>query len=364
MTSASERRHGSGGRRPERRWAALALAAAGCAALAGGARPSRAAPSAAAGGDRAAASAAPADGEEGRRSAARELAREGLALLNEERYADAEDRLRRAFELVPAATVAVLRARALERLDRLVEATESYETAVRLGREPAAPPAFKDAAREAEAELLRLRPEVPRLTITLAGAASDDPALAVELDGEPVPPALLNVARPVDPGQHLVLASYAETVHDTRYVTVSRGGAVKVLMRIDAVVGAASVAAPPPAPAEPGAAAPSRQRQLGWVTTGVGGVGLGVGVVSGLRMLAYQGELDDGCRPHCPAELDDELAGFRATRTVSAVGYGVGMLAVGLGAGMILTAPPRRPRAPPAVAVVVGDGIYLRGELR
>ena len=124
------------------------------------------------------------------------------------------------------------------------------------------------------------------------------------------------------------------------------------------------MAAPPPAPAEPGAAAPSRQRRLGWVTTGVGGVGLGVGVVSGLRMLAYQGELDDGCRPHCPAELDDELAGFRATRTVSAVGYGVGMLAVGLGAGMILTAPPRRPRAPPAVAVVVGDGIYLRGELR
>ncbi len=362
MTSASERRQRAGRRRRGRRAAAIALVLAGGAALAGGARSARAAPPAAASGDRAAAPAAPADGEEGRRSAARELAREGLALLNEERYADAEDRLRRAFELVPAATVAALRARALERLDRLVEATESYETAVRIGREPAAPPAFKDAAREAEAELLRLRPEVPRLTITLVGVASDDPALAVELDGEPVPPALLGVARPVDPGQHLVLASYADTVHDTRYVTLSRGGAVKVLMRVDA---AAAAPAPPRAPPAPAAVvvAPSRQRRLGWITTGVGGAGLGVGVVFGILMLHYKGELDDGCRPHCPAELDGELAGFRATRTVSAVGYGVGALAVGLGAGMILTAPPRRPRAAPALGIVVDDGIYLRGEL-
>lgn len=358
MTSASDRRGGRGR-------AAVGLAVAAGLALTGGVQRALGAPPTAGGVERAAAPAVPVDAEEGQRSAARELAREGLALLNAERYAEAEDRLRRAFELVPAATVAVLRARALERLDRLVEATESYETAARIGREPGAPPAFREAAQEAEAELLRLRPEVPRLTITLSGVAGDDPALVVQLDDEPVPAALIGVARPVDPGQHLILASYAETVHDTRWVTVSRGGAVKVLMRVEATAGASarptSMAA---AVALERVAAPSVQRRLGWVTTGVGGAGLGVGVVSGILMLGYRGELEDGCRPQCPDELAGELDGFRATRTVSAVGYGVGLLAVGLGAGMILTAPPRRGRGPRTVALVAADGVYLRGELR
>ncbi len=360
MTSASDRRggRGRGGR------AAAGLAVAAGLGLTGGVQLALGAPPTAGGVERAAAPVVPVDAEEAQRSAARELAREGLALLNAEQYPEAEDRLRRAFELVPAATVAVLRARALERLDRLVEATESYETAARIGREPGAPPAFREAAQEAEVELLRLRPEVPRLTITLSGVAGDDPALVVQLDDEPVPAALIGVARPVDPGQHLILASYAETVHDTRWVTVSRGGAVKVLMRVEASAGAPARLTPTPSAVPERAALTPLQRRLGWVTAGVGGAGLGVGVVSGILMLGYRGELEDGCRPHCPDELAGELDGFRATRTVSAVGYGAGLLAVGLGAGMILTAPPRRGRVPRPVALVVADGVYLRGELR
>ncbi|MBN2193137.1 MAG: hypothetical protein JW751_10005 [Polyangiaceae bacterium] len=303
-------------------------------------------------------SAAPEIDEDTSRSAARELAREGLGLLNEERFAEAEDRLRRAFELFPAATVAILRGRALERLDRLVEAVEAYEVAVRIGRDAAAPPAFRDAAREAEAELHRLRPEVPRLTITLAGASNEDPALTVLLDDRRVPAALLGVASPIDPGQHFIVVSYGEMVHDSRWVTTARGGEVKVLMRVDAT----PPLLPPPASVTVDEPPRSLRRGIGWVTVGVGGGGLVVGLVSGLLMLRYKADLDDECRPHCPGELADELQGFRTTRTVSAMGYGVGFLAVGLGAGMVLTAPPRPVRKRRTVAKVSNRGIFLEME--
>jgi hypothetical protein len=296
------------------------------------------------------------DAEDARRSAARGLARDGLALLNEEKFAAAEERLRRAYELVPAATVAVLRARALEKLDRLVEATEAYEAAVRIGSVPDATPAFRDAAQEAERALTRLRPEVPRLTITLAGVASTDPDLAVTLDDAPVPPALLDVPQPVDPGQHLILAAYHDTVHDTRWITVARGGTVKVLMRVDAAPAPAVEAPEPAVPAAP----PSLQRRIGWGTVALGGAGMGVGVVAGIAMLRHKADLDAECRPDCPDALGQDLRAFRLSRTVSAIGYGVGALGLGLGVTLVVTAPRGEPQI---VATFGADGLRVRGPL-
>jgi len=57
------------------------------------------------------------------------MAKEGIARLNEGKFQEAYDLLHRAYQIVPAPTVALLRGRALERLDKLVEAAESYEAA-------------------------------------------------------------------------------------------------------------------------------------------------------------------------------------------------------------------------------------------
>ena len=69
--------------------------------------------------------------DEATKAAARQLAQDGARAMEEKRYADAQDLLNRAYELVPAPTIAVLEARALDALGRLVEAAEHYELARR-----------------------------------------------------------------------------------------------------------------------------------------------------------------------------------------------------------------------------------------
>ena len=270
------------------------------------------------------------------RNAARQMARDALELMNAENYAGAEDLLRRAYDLVPAPTVAVLRGQALDKLDRLVEAVESYEAARRTPLTQDSPEAFRDAVKEASQALERLRPEVPMVTIQVGGVEIDTEGLEVRLDDKPVPPELLEVRRPVDPGQHIIVVALHDTVHDTRWIKLRRGERVKVLMRVDAP----QDALPPPSPPEPEPEPTGAWREIGWVALGTGGVGFVVGATSGVVMLMNKRKLDDACRPDCPSELEPNLVAFRRSRTVSALGYGVGFLGAGVGV-LALTATKR-----------------------
>jgi tetratricopeptide (TPR) repeat protein len=63
------------------------------------------------------------------RAAARDLAREGVALLKAGSYAEAQEKLHRAYQLYPMPTVALFEGEALEKLGRLVEAAERYQAA-------------------------------------------------------------------------------------------------------------------------------------------------------------------------------------------------------------------------------------------
>jgi hypothetical protein len=94
------------------------------------------------------------------------------------------------------------------------------------------------------------------------------------------------------------------------------------------------------------------------VSLGVGGAGLALGVVSGVLMLGHRSKLEDGCAGDlCPASLEDEMDAFTTWRTVSFVGYGVGIVGVGAGVALLLTAP-RGPSAEQSARVVpwVGPG--------
>jgi len=181
---------------------------------------------------------------------------------------------------------------------------------------------------------------------------------------------MIGVRRPVDPGQHLILAAFEETVHDTRWVTLQRGQHVKVLMRVDAPKSPSRP--PPPAPAE---RIPRRfgRKHAGITALALGGGGFATGIAAGIVMLGAKAQLDDGCRPACPTELEDDLLRFRRTRTLSAIGYGVGFTGLAVGGGLLLTLPPSqsRPTSQAEVssrrarfAVSVGvDGVSLGGVL-
>lgn len=108
-----------------------------------------------------------------------------------------------------------------------------------------------------------------------------------------------------------------------------------------ATVAPAPAAPPPPAPDRGATAASDSQRTWAYVAGGVGVVGIGVGTYFGLRTLSLKNERDEVCpEAECSSQrgvdLDDRA---RSAALVSTVSFGVGVLALGAGAVLWLTAP-------------------------
>ncbi|HEU4538943.1 MAG TPA: hypothetical protein VFS00_32710, partial [Polyangiaceae bacterium] len=282
--------------------------------------------------------------DEATRNAARALADQGAERFDRRDWAGALELFRRAYVLVPAPTIAVFEARCLARLGRLVEADEAYARAETspVDRDPNG--FFRRAVREAEAEGGALRRRIPRLRVQVEGVAASAPTLRVVLDGQALNPALLGLERPLDPGAHRVEAHYEGSLREGQDVTLREGERRTVLLRVRPAPRPG--AAPSPSPARP--APPARgatQRTIGLVALGAGGVALGVGAVTGALTLGKQSDLEDACPGReCPPEQHGELDSYRTLRTVSTIGYGVGLVSAGLGAALFVTAP-SAPRA-------------------
>ena len=299
-----------------------------------------------------AASSAPAEPvDDSTRNAARELAFQGADAYDKGDFERAVDRYRRAYALLPAPTLSLREARALEKLGRLVEAVEAYVRTVRTELAKNAPKAFRDAVKSADEELVKLRPRVPKLEIVLEGAESN--ATEVKLDGKPLQPALIGVAQPVDPGEHRIEAvTQGKSGSLTLKIAEGETKSVRLKLRDDPNAVAPAPATELPAPSTgsaPGDRAPTDESgggfphtTLGWVGIGVGAAGLGVGVVTGLMATSKHASAEEGCPGgKCPegSAAADDLESFRTLRTVSTVGYAVGVIGVAAGFTLLLTAP-------------------------
>lgn len=280
-----------------------------------------------------------AEPDEKTKAAARQLAQDGARALDAGRYSEAQDLLNRAYELYAAPTIAVLEARALERLGRLVEAAEHYELARRTQLDPGASDAFRGAVAEAERNVRTLRERIPQLTIVIQGVAHDQPGLMVTLDGAPVPAELLGVRRPIDPGEHRVVARIGAEPSAERSVSLTERQDERVVLTLSAPARPVPRSAPAADPTADSARAGSAQRSWGFVSLGVGAAGVTTGVVAGLIMLDKKSSLDDACTPTCPASSEDDLDAFRTSRTISLIGYGVGIVGLTAGTLLLLTAP-------------------------
>jgi hypothetical protein len=256
--------------------------------------------------------------DEATRNAARALAAEGDALYAQGDYAGAADRFARGYALLPAPTLGVRWARALAHQGKLIEAEERYVATVRTELEPAASGPFRAAVEEATAELAQLRPRIPKLIVVRrAGVGS------VRLDGKEVPEALLGVARPVDPGEHVVEADNATSAQ----VTLAESETKRVELL--------------PLRAGESPSAGDGRRTAGWIAIGFGGVAMSVGLLGGALALGKKGSLDDGCNASgaCPPEREGDLDAYRAAGTVATIGFIAGAVGIGAGAVLLLTAP-------------------------
>jgi hypothetical protein len=238
--------------------------------------------------------------------------------------------------LVPAPTLAVLHGRTLEELGKLTEAAERYEFASNAGSD-GAPEAFKKAAEEATTRLTQLRERIPKVSIVLEGEHLDETRVVLLVDSRPIThddwakPQLLN------PGDHVVAASVDGHVAVEDQVMLKEGESKQVVLRLHADP------RPSPAPEPPATVPPVRPvatsssgKTWGFLALGLGAAGLATGITAGVVMLDAKSTLDTQCMPLCPPGADGELSRFRTARVVSAVGYGVGVVGIGVGAILLL----------------------------
>jgi hypothetical protein len=308
------------------------------------------------------------------RNAARNLAGDAKTAFDRGDFERARDLFHRAYALVPAPTIALFEARALAKLNRLVDAEEAYTRAARTNLDAESSEAFRRAVTEAEDELVPLRPRIPRLLIIATGEGAGEPDLALKLDGNLIPAALRGVEIPVDPGRHTLAA----VVPGVSPIEVQLELVEKQQKRLEISVPAARreaaslvpgprVAPPsreqphePPAPA----AEPTHwQTPAAIVAGGVGVAGLATGVIAGWMATSRHADAtrecpEGACAPDSSGWQDAQS--FRTLRTVSSVGYVVGVVGVAGGITLLLTAPKARPAR--AMALDVGAGVLrLKG---
>lgn len=185
----------------------------------------------------------------------------------------------------------------------------------------------------------------------------------------PVRPGYRATSVPNDPGPHRLEARAPD--HEPWSATVTIGAAESQSIEVRALVRTPSppVESPPPPSAAPMAAAPTTpppQREpeasgspaLGYVVGGAGVVALGVGAYFGIRALDLNAQAkdkcptDETCRDDGAELSDDALTHAR----ISTVAFGLGVIGVGVGAYLVLSAPRGEPAAAISTTLSPGGG--------
>jgi hypothetical protein len=245
-----------------------------------------------------------------------------------------------------------------EHLEHVATAWRYYRRAI--DSLPRGDPRIAYATRRATS----LEPRLPRLTIAISETAPPD--ASVTLDGVSVDRATLGAAQPTDPGPHHV--EVRASAHQPRtYDFEMAEGQTKTLA---ADAGEAEVAplAPPPAtppeskvaretttgstpagasgaPAASDRVAPAPsghgRRTAGLVVGGIGVAGVAVGVVAGVLTMNRWSYVSQNCDVSAHSCNDasglDAASKGRTFSVVSTVGFAGGLVAVGVGAFLVLS---------------------------
>ena len=246
------------------------------------------------------------------RAGARVAATEGVKAINEKRWADAADLFSRAESLVHSPVHLLYLARAQEKSGHLVKARENYNRIIREKYGADAPDAFRQAQSSAQQEVSGLDARLAAVTVKLEGEKG---SVTVTMDGEKVPPALVGLPLPVDPGSHTFQATGTDLKSDPVTVTVGEGGKNAVTLSVKSVPGtvdsstaAATTAVPAaaatpanattPPPASSATTRPVRTGvYVGLVATGAFVVGAGVTGVLALSKHSDFKTANDGSDP-------------------------------------------------------------------
>lgn len=288
------------------------------------------------------------------RATARSLAQEGYAALTNKDYAAAEDRFRRADELVHAPTLVVDRARALVGLGRFGDAYTAFQSVIAEEVPAKAPAVWKKARKTAEQEIETVRPHVAWLTLRVTGPSEP----LVELDGQLLPTSSLGRRLPANPGGRVITASADGFVSKQVKQTLAEGAEVALVLELQPEPKPAPVVVIAPRPAPNPAEQETerrgqRNRTLSYVAFGVSGVGLAVGVTTGILWLKARSDIKSSCGSlSCEASTESEASRYEDQQqryntfgTLSAIGFAVGVAGAATGITLILLEPKTNDKA-------------------
>jgi len=142
-----------------------------------------------------------------RKASARAAYQEGIELQAQRSWAEALGRFQFAQQLVDAPTHLLHIAQCMVVLGKLVEAQESYETLTHHELPAGAPEPFRDALETGRRELADLQPRIPTLRIQVRPAPATLRNLSLTLNGRPLPPEVVGIARPMNPGTYQITAT-------------------------------------------------------------------------------------------------------------------------------------------------------------
>ncbi len=311
--------------------------------------------------------AAPADARaqpgEGGAAAAESLFQEARKLIDAKRYAEACPKLAASHKLAPAVGTLLNLADCYERNGQLASAWVRFHEAIALAQRLGRADREKTATERAD----KLEPRLIKLTIK-----SREGGLEVKLDGNVLDSAALGTPVPVDPGKHTIDATAkGKKPFNTIIDVTDRARTPSVdIPTLDADPDAKGSSTPPPSdptgptrpprPAEERSSDGGTQRILGITGMGLGGAGVILGSIFGLRTSSKWSEAKD---QHCTGTECDrtgvELAAqAKNAGTVSTISFIAGGVFLAGGAVLFFTAP-SRPPGPKKSDTTVGLGLGI-----
>jgi hypothetical protein len=277
------------------------------------------------------------------RAAARAAATEGVQLLEQGRYVEALDRLQRAEALVHAPTHMLYIARAEVKLGRLVEASETYLRIRHEALPSDAPRAFVEAQAAAAQEGKDVDARMPTLLIRVGGAGAA--GATVTLDGVALPPPMIGLAFPINPGTHGLRAVGRDGASAEGSARIAEGAHETALLVLRAPPQVAiGPAAPttPEAPAPPAGGGGGIGRALGFGALGLGVAGAVVGTVFVATNRSKRTQANDLCPGGlCPladkAQIQSLDQQADSAATAAWIAFGAGGAAAAVGIVLLLT---------------------------
>jgi len=277
------------------------------------------------------------------RSAARAAAGQGADAYDAAKWQDAVDLFSRAEAIVHSPIHLLYLGRSQLKLGQWVKAYENFNRIKREGAPADAPPAVKRAVEDSAKELTLLEPQLPQVAAKVKNPSGD---VQVMMDGAAIPPLLVGLMRPVDPGQHVFVAKSAGAASDSVTLDVQPSSRHTVELELKPITATpvTPVAAPPPSTVttppsthDSGTSGGTNGLRIAsYGAMGLGVAGLALGTVFIIQAGSTQSEADDLC-PSAPCDpskksaIDQKDDDAASQKTLALVGYGVGGVALAAG---------------------------------